>query len=110
LNLMENDQKSAGIVSPYFVPDDESLAVIRRVALNGIDVKIIIPGKGDSGISFNGSIASVESMIDAGAKEYTSDDESYIHGKIMIVDSEDVEVCTANFDVRSCRLNHELMV
>lgn len=110
LNLMEKAQKSVWIVSPYFVPDDESLAVIRRVALNGIDVKIIIPGKGDRGISFNGSNAYVESMIDAGAKVYSYDDESFIHAKIMIVDSEDAAVGTANFDVRSFRLNHELMV
>src|SRR5699024_9184895 len=83
---------------------------IRRVALNGIDVKIIIPGKGDRGISFNGSNAYVESMIDAGAKVYSYDDESFIHAKIMIVDSEDAAVGTANFDVRSFILYHDLMV
>src|SRR5690625_6490422 len=49
-------------------------------------------------------------MIDEGAKVYSYDDESFIHAKIMIVDSEDAAVGTANFDVRSFRLNHELMV
>src|SRR5690625_3653586 len=41
LNLMEKAQKSVWIVSPYFVPDDESLAVIRRVALNGLMLKLL---------------------------------------------------------------------
>lgn len=110
LNLMESAHESVWIISPYFVPDDESLAAIRRVALNGIDVKIIIPGKGDRGISFNGSNAYIEEMVDAGAEMYAYDNKSFIHAKIMIVDSKEAAIGTANFDVRSFRLNHELMV
>src|SRR5699024_3763552 len=110
LNLMESAHESVWIISPYFVPDDESLAAIRRVALNGIDVKIIIPGKGDRGISFNGSNAYIEEMIDAGAEMYAYDNKSFIHDKIMIVDSKEAAIGTANFDDRSFRLNHELMV
>ncbi len=110
LNLMESAHESVWIISPYFVPDDEALAAIRRVALNGIDVKVIIPGKGDRGISFNGSNAYIDTMIDAGAKMYAYDKDSFVHAKIMIVDSKEAAVGTANFDVRSFRLNHELMV
>lgn len=110
LNLIENAKESVWITSPYFIPDEESLGVIRRVAMNGIDVKIIIPGKGDRGISFNGSNAYIETMIEAGAKIYAYDNTSFIHAKIIIVDRKKAAVGTANFDVRSFRLNHELMV
>ncbi len=110
LNLIENAEESVWIVSPYFIPDDESLAVIRRVAMNGIDVKVIIPGKGDRGISFHGSNAFIETMIDAGAEMYAYDKDSFVHAKIIIVDGKKAAVGTANFDVRSFRLNHELMV
>src|SRR5699024_9529454 len=59
---------------------------------------------------FHGSNAYIETMIDAGANMYAYDEESFIHAKIMIVDDEQAAVGTANFDVRSFRLNHELMV
>lgn len=110
LDLIDSAQESVWLLSPYFVPDDESLAVIRRVAMSGIDVRIILPGKGDRGISFHGSNAYIDTMLDAGAKVYAYDKESFIHAKLMIVDGNRAAVGTANFDVRSFRLNHELMV
>ncbi len=110
LDLMDSAKESVWIVSPYFVPDEEALAVIRRVALSGIDVRVIIPGKGDRGISFHGSNAYVKTMIEAGAKMYAYQDDSFVHAKAMLVDGTLAAVGTANFDVRSFRLNHELMV
>ncbi len=110
LDLIDSAKTSVSIVSPYFVPDEESLSVLRRVAMSGIDVKIILPGKGDRGVSFHGSNAYIETMLEAGAKIYAYDLSSFIHAKIMIVDDEKAAIGTANFDVRSFRLNHELMV
>lgn len=110
LDLMDSAKKSVWIASPYFVPDEESLAVIRRVSMSGIDVRVIVPGKGDRGVSFHGSNAYIQTMIDAGAKMYSYRDDSFIHAKVMLVDGERAAVGTANFDIRSFRLNHELMV
>lgn len=110
LDLMDSAKESVWIISPYFVPDEESLAVIRRVSMSGIDVKVIIPGKGDRGISFHGSNAYVKTMMEAGAEMYAYDRTAFIHAKIMIVDGKCAAIGTANFDVRSFRLNHELMV
>lgn len=110
LDLMDSAKKSVWIASPYFVPDEESLAVIRRVSMSGIDVRVILPGKGDRGVSFHGSNAYIQTMIDAGAKMYAYRDDSFIHAKVMLVDGERAAVGTANFDIRSFRLNHELMV
>lgn len=110
LDLMDSAKESVWITSPYFVPDEEALAVIRRVAMSGIDVRIILPGKGDRGISFYGSNGNIETMIEAGAKVYAYRDDSFIHAKQVLVDGERGAVGTANFDVRSFRLNHELMV
>ncbi|MBC6314360.1 cardiolipin synthase [Listeria grandensis] len=110
LDLMSSAKKSVWIASPYFVPDEESLAVIRRISMSGIDVRVVVPGKGDRGVSFNGSNAYIQTMIDAGAKMYSYRDDSFIHAKVMLVDGERAAVGTANFDIRSFRLNHELMV
>ncbi|WP_088839156.1 cardiolipin synthase [Listeria sp. ILCC792] len=110
LDLIDSAQESVWITSPYFVPDEESLAVIRRVALSGIDVRIILPGKGDRGISFHGSNSNIETMLEAGAKVYAYRDDSFVHAKLLLIDGERAAVGTANFDIRSFRLNHELMV
>src|SRR5699024_2615580 len=96
-------------ISPYFVPDEESLAILRRVALSGINVNIILPGKGDRGLSFHGSNAYIETMIKAGAKMHAYDSTAIIHANIVNVDDEKAAIGTAKFDVRSVRLNHELM-
>lgn len=110
LDLIDSAKSTVSIISPYFVPDEESLAVLRRVALSGVEVQIILPGKGDRGLSFHGSNAYIETMLKAGAKIYAYDQTSFIHAKMMIVDDEKAAIGTANFDVRSFRLNHELMV
>ncbi|WP_163651890.1 cardiolipin synthase [Listeria sp. PSOL-1] len=110
LDLIESAKESVWIASPYFVPDEEALAVLRRVSMSGIDVRVIIPGKGDRAISFHGSNAYIETMLEAGTKMYAYRDDSFIHAKLILVDGERGAVGTANFDVRSFRLNHELMV
>ncbi|HAC1678560.1 TPA_asm: cardiolipin synthase, partial [Listeria monocytogenes] len=52
----------------------------------------------------------VKTMIEAGAKMYAYADDSFVHAKAMLVDGTRAAIGTANFDVRSFRLNHELMV
>lgn len=110
LDLIDSAKESVWIASPYFVPDEEALAVVRRVAMSGIDVRIILPGKGDRGISFHGSNAYIETLIEAGVKVYAYRADSFVHSKLLLVDGKRAAVGTANFDIRSFRLNHELMV
>ncbi|WP_314059563.1 cardiolipin synthase [uncultured Vagococcus sp.] len=108
LNFISGAKKNVRIAMPYFVPDEESLAVLRRMALNGIKVQVLMPGKGDRGISFNGSNHFIKTMIEAGAEVYHYQEDSFLHCKIMIVDDQYGTIGTTNFDVRSFRLNHEL--
>nr|WP_232026071.1 phospholipase D-like domain-containing protein [Kurthia zopfii] len=96
--------------TPYFVPDEEALSVVRRAALSGVDVRILIPGKGDSPLSFHATNSYRRLMLKAGARVFNYDPTSFIHNKIIIVDDEYAAIGTANFDIRSFQLNHELMV
>ncbi|MGE7625443.1 cardiolipin synthase [Viridibacillus sp. NPDC096237] len=110
LNLIESAHENVWIATPYFVPDAEALAVVRRAAMSGIDVRIILPGKGDMGISYHGSNANIKILLEAGVRVFVYDEESFLHCKIITVDSVNAAIGTANFDIRSFRLNHELMV
>ncbi|QOV10611.1 cardiolipin synthase [Viridibacillus arvi] len=110
LNLIESAHENVWIATPYFIPDAEALAVIRRAAMSGIDVRIILPGKGDMGISYHGSNANIKTLLEAGVRVFAYDEESFLHCKIITVDGVNAAIGTANFDIRSFRLNHELMV
>ncbi|WP_430611780.1 cardiolipin synthase [Enterococcus sp. DIV0876] len=100
--------KSIKLAMPYFVPDEESFSALRRAARCGIQVQVIIPGKGDRGVSFHGSNSFIDRLMDAGIEVYFYDPRSFIHCKVMIVDDEIATIGSTNFDMRSFYLNHEL--
>lgn len=110
LDFIDAAQESVRIEMPYFVPDDEALSVIRRAALSGVKVQIILPGKGDRSISFNGSNSFIHSLLTAGVEVYHYDNTAFIHCKLMIIDGKYGTIGSTNFDVRSFKLNHEISV
>lgn len=109
LEMIQSAQKSIWIATPYFVPDDESLAAVRVAARSGKDVRVIVPGKGDRSVSFYGTNSYFQDLLSAGVKVFAYRNDSFIHAKVLLIDSMHAIVGTANFDVRSFRLNHELM-
>lgn len=108
IDIVGKATKSIKISMPYFVPDEESLAALRRAARCGIKVQVIIPGKGDRGVSFHGSNSFISRLLTAGIEVYSYDSKSFLHCKIMIVDEEIATVGSTNFDIRSFHLNHEM--
>lgn len=109
-NMIDSAQEKISIASPYFVPDDELLALLRRAARNGIQVEIIIPGKGDRKLSYYGNDYYIESLLSAGIRVYKYDETAFIHCKVMIVDDQIATIGSTNFDIRSFDINHELSV
>lgn len=109
IEMIQSAEKSIWIATPYFVPDDEALAAIRVAARSGKDVRVIVPGKADRAISFYGTNSYFKDLLSAGVKVFTYRDDSFIHAKVLLIDNVHAIVGTANFDVRSFRLNHELM-
>lgn len=96
------------IATPYFVPDEEALSAIRRAARSGIQVQIIIPGKGDRGISYYGNASFIQRLLSAGVEVFFYDKKAFLHCKYMIIDNQIVTIGSTNFDVRSFYLNHEI--
>ncbi|WP_086315477.1 cardiolipin synthase [Enterococcus sp. 7F3_DIV0205] len=107
-NLMDSATEKISIASPYFVPDDEMLALLRRVARNGIKVEIIIPGKGDRKLSYYGNDFYLEALVSAGIHVYKYDNTAFLHCKIMIIDEKVATIGSTNFDIRSFDINHEV--
>lgn len=95
------------IQTPYFIPNQEISIAIETAALSGVDVRIMIPYKGDSIITQAASFSFLKPIVDAGAKVYLYQ-KGMLHAKTLMVDGNLCSVGTTNMDQRSFDLNFEV--
>ncbi|AHF10291.1 MULTISPECIES: cardiolipin synthase [Dehalobacter] len=107
IKMINSAKKSIYIHTPYFVPDSSILEVLKIAALSGVDVKIMIPNKPDHIFVYWATYSFVGELIKAGAKIYIYNN-GFLHSKTIVVDKKIASVGTANFDIRSFRLNFEV--
>ncbi len=93
--------------APYFVPDEAVMKALELAALRGVDVRIIIPGKGDSLPVYLAAFHYIAQLRGLGIRFYAYKP-GFLHEKVMLVDDDVSTVGTANFDNRSFRLNFEV--
>lgn len=95
------------IVTPYFVPDRALAVALQMAALQGIEVRIILPSRSNHRVTFFAGRSFYEELIEAGVHihEY---EPGMIHSKAMVVDGALALVGSANMDLRSFRLNFEV--
>ena len=105
--LIQEARKNIWIQTPYFVPDDLLLDTLKSAILSGIDVKIMIPNKGDHPFVYWVNQFYVGELLRLGASIYRYE-KGFIHSKTILIDDEIVSVGTCNFDYRSFYLNFEI--
>ncbi|HNP35675.1 MAG TPA: cardiolipin synthase [Woeseiaceae bacterium] len=100
-------KKRIWLTAPYFVPDEAVMKALELAALRGVDVRIILPGKGDSMLVFLAAYHYVARLANLGIRfyEYVP---GFLHEKVALIDDDTSLVGTANFDNRSFRLNFEV--
>jgi cardiolipin synthase len=94
------------ITTPYFVPDEAVLMALTTAALRGVDVRLLVPRKGDSALVTAAARSYFEDLLAVGVKIYEYGP-PMLHAKTMVIDDELSIVGTANMDNRSFRLNFE---
>ena len=104
--LINSAAETIYIQSPYFVLDESVMEALKIAALTGVDVRVMIPCKPDHPFVYWTSYANVGELLAVGARAYTYDN-GFIHSKTVVVDGLASSVGTANWDVRSFRLNFE---
>lgn len=96
------------IACPYLVPDEATLLAIRSAAHRGVDVRLLVPIRGDSRLTAAAVRSYYDDWLACGARvfEYRP---AMLHAKTMVVDRELAVIGSANIDNRSFRLNFEIV-
>lgn len=95
------------ISSPYFVPDRSVQDALRLAVLRGVDVRILIPKRGDNRLVDLAGFAFHGDLLKAGVRIFRYR-EGFLHAKTALVDDTLASVGTVNLDNRSLRLNFEI--
>ena len=107
LTAIHTAEKSILITTPYFIPNPEILTALCTASRSGVDVKIIIPYKGDSWVARHATNSFVEQMLESGVEVFHYR-KGMVHAKTMVIDDNFSTVGTANMDNRSFMLNFEI--
>jgi cardiolipin synthase len=96
------------ITTPYFVPDRALLVALQTAALRGVDTRLILPSWSNHRVTFHAGRSFYDELLGAGVRIHEYQD-GFVHTKTMVVDGRFGTVGSANLDVRSFRLNFELI-
>jgi cardiolipin synthase len=102
-----NAKRRLWIASPYFVPDEQFITAMQLAALQGVDVRLLIPRKTDNPLVNLTHWAYIENLKRLGVQIYWHE-KGFMHQKVVLIDDDYATVGTANFDNRSFRLNFEI--
>lgn len=104
---LDRAESSVHICSPYFLPDDRLKKALLAARERGVRVLVVTAGKHtDKQVVRWASRHNWEDLLEAGVEIFEFAP-TLIHVKSMVVDSILTIVGSANFDVRSARLNDE---
>lgn len=100
-------RQSIKVITPYFLPDDRLVTALALAAMRGVEVDIIVPARGNHLIVDWAMRAQVAPLVAAGCRIW-SNPPPFEHSKIMTIDGIWCLIGSANWDMRSFRLNFEL--
>ena len=106
MKMITSATKNIYIQTPYFVPDASILESLKMAAQSGVDVRLMIPCMPDHPFVYWATYAYAGELVNSGARVFIYD-KGFLHAKTMVADGEAVSVGSANFDVRSFKLNFE---
>lgn len=106
LGALSCAQESVKIITPYFLPENNILTALEVAAMRGVDVEIILPSKSNIFGMDCAMRANFKRLLAKGVKIYRTRP-PFDHSKILLVDGAWLFFGSANWDVRSFKLNFE---
>jgi cardiolipin synthase len=107
LKMISLAKKSVLIQTPYFIPDDALLDMLKLHLMSGKEVIIMIPNKPDHLFVYWATYSYIGELLEYGAKCYIYQ-KGFLHSKVMIIDDEIATIGSTNVDMRSFYLNFEI--
>jgi cardiolipin synthase len=107
LSAVNVARRSVRIATPYFLPDESLCSALALAAMRGVAVEVVIPLHSDHVFLDWAMRAHVRPLIETGCTIWRRSP-PFDHSKLMSVDDEWAMIGSANWDVRSLRLNFEL--
>jgi len=104
---IEAAQERVWLTTAYFVPSEPALTSLTNAALKGLDVRLLVPARGDSRVVTAAARSYFAELMEAGVKVWEFQDRM-LHSKTLLIDNDYSFIGTANFDNRSFRLNYEV--
>ena len=102
-------KRNISIVTPYFLADNKITFLLQLAAIRGVDVDIIVPQKTDSRI-FDWAFENNSRFLGHPRINLLRSPRPFDHAKLFMVDDEWCAIGSPNWDVRSMRLNFEILV
>lgn len=107
LQVISQSRRYLYIQTPYFLPTEPILMALRNAALAGVDVRLMVPLRGDSLLVDLASHSYYKEAMTAGIKIYQYE-AGYLHSKVVLADDNFVTVGSTNIDFRSFEHNFEI--
>jgi cardiolipin synthase A/B len=107
ISAIRNAESSIWITGAYFVPTHQEKEGLMAAARRGVDVRLLLPSRSDSGPALAVQHSHYEELLRAGVKIYERDD-GILHSKTMVIDQVWSIVGSSNFDHRSVLFNDEV--
>ena len=99
-------QRYVYIQTPYFMPTESVLVAMKTAAIGGVDVRLMVPRKGDAHVVAWASRTYLREIMEAGVKVYMYSD-GFLHSKILVADDSMATCGSTNVDFRSFENNFE---
>jgi cardiolipin synthase A/B len=109
LQAVGSARESVKIMTPYFLPDDRIITVLALASMRGVQVDVVLPANSNHPTLDWGARAHIGPLLAAECRIWTHG-APFDHSKLMTVDGRWCMVGSANWDMRSFRLNFELNV
>ena len=109
LGAITDARRSIRVATPYFLPDERLVSALSLAAFRGVEVDIVLPTRSNHPLVDWAARAQMRPLLEAGCRIWHQAP-PFDHSKLMVVDAAWCLVGSANWDVRSLRLNFEVNV
>lgn len=109
LHAISCARHSIRVVTPYFLPPDMLTTSLSLAAMRGVAVDVVVPENSNHMIVDWARRAPLRILLEAGCRVWLMPP-PFDHSKLMMIDDAWSLIGSANWDIRSFRLNFELNV